>query len=159
MNRNHHFIVSVVQISSNISMVNLISRSHRSQKFSSQTTKVLPFQSIRQSSLFSIRPISQIPECSCSISHNAPFRTEMCTFLFWMEHTFLFWMKHCGVWKRCILGFVNQVHCSWYTPHTATWWHHQMETFSALLALCEGNSPVRWIHITKASDTDLWCFL
>ena len=22
------------------------------------------------------------------------------------------------------------------------WWHHQMETFSALLALCDGNSPV-----------------
>ena len=25
---------------------------------------------------------------------------------------------------------------------TMTWWHHQMETFSALLALCAGNSPV-----------------
>ena len=24
----------------------------------------------------------------------------------------------------------------------STWWHHQMETFSALLALCVGNSPV-----------------
>ena len=24
----------------------------------------------------------------------------------------------------------------------ATWWRHQMETFSALLALCAGNSPV-----------------
>ena len=22
------------------------------------------------------------------------------------------------------------------------WWHHHMETFSALLALCAGNSPV-----------------
>ena len=29
--------------------------------------------------------------CTCSISHNAPFRTEMCTFLFWMEH--------CGIWN------------------------------------------------------------
>ena len=27
------------------------------------------------------RPISQTPECTCFISHNAPFRTEMCTFL------------------------------------------------------------------------------
>ena len=26
--------------------------------------------------------------------------------------------------------------------HLATWWRHQMETFSALLALCAGNSPV-----------------
>ena len=25
---------------------------------------------------------------------------------------------------------------------TKTWWRHQMETFSALLALCAGNSPV-----------------
>ena len=24
----------------------------------------------------------------------------------------------------------------------STWWRHQMETFSALLAFCEGNSPV-----------------
>ena len=26
--------------------------------------------------------------------------------------------------------------------HDITWWRHQMETFSALLALCAGNSPV-----------------
>ena len=24
----------------------------------------------------------------------------------------------------------------------SSWWHHQMETFSALLAICAGNSPV-----------------
>ena len=27
---------------------------------------------------------------------------------------------------------------AWYPP----WWRHQMETFSALLAICAGNSPV-----------------
>ena len=28
-------------------------------------------------------------------------------------------------------------------PHRRyTWWRHQMETFSALLAICAGNSPV-----------------
>ena len=32
-----------------------------------------------------------------------------------------------------------------------SWWRHQMETFSALLAICAGNSP--------ASDAGLWCFL
>ena len=32
-------------------------------------------------SLHLIRPISQIPQCICQISHNAPFLTEMCTFL------------------------------------------------------------------------------
>ena len=48
-------------------------------------------------------PNSQIPECTWSISHNTPFRTEMCIFLFWMEHY--------GIWIRCILGFVKLVYC------------------------------------------------
>ena len=29
-----------------------------------------------------------------------------------------------------------------YLYHFYTWWRHQMETFSALLAICAGNSPV-----------------
>ena len=37
-------------------------------------------------------------------------------------------------------------HCShvghWWVTGLITWWRHQMETFSALLALCAGNSPV-----------------
>ena len=35
-----------------------------------------------------------------------------------------------------------------------SWWRHQMEAFSALLAICAGNSPVRarWIPLTKASE-------
>ena len=35
-------------------------------------------------------------------------------------------------------------HCAWtfYTHVIVSWWRHQMETFSALLALCAGNSPV-----------------
>ena len=32
----------------------------------------------------------------------------------------------------------NDLFCNCILP----WWHHQMETFSALLALCAGNSPV-----------------
>ena len=28
------------------------------------------------------------------------------------------------------------------TPYVFSWWRHQMETFSALLAICAGNSPV-----------------
>ena len=31
--------------------------------------------------VFENRPISQIPECTCSLSHNALLRTEMCTVL------------------------------------------------------------------------------
>ena len=30
------------------------------------------------------RPISQIPQCICPVSRNAPFKTEMCAFIFWM---------------------------------------------------------------------------
>ena len=33
-----------------------------------------------------------------------------------------------------------------------TWWRHEMETFSALLGICAGNSPV-------TVDVELWCFL
>ena len=35
-----------------------------------------------------------------------------------------------------------------------------METFSALLALCGGESTGDcWIPLTKASDAEVWCFL
>ena len=44
-------------------------------------------------------PNSQIPECARSKSHNPPFKTEMCTFLFCMEP--------CEIGNSCILGFVK----------------------------------------------------
>ena len=34
-----------------------------------------------------------------------------------------------------------------------TWWRHQMETFSALLALCSGNSPVTGEFLTQRPVT------
>ena len=41
-----------------------------------------------------------------------------------------------------------------------TWWRHHMETFSALLALCAGKSPVTTESSSqrKASDAELWRF-
>ena len=42
-----------------------------------------------------------------------------------------------------------------------SWWRHQMETFSASLAICvrgEFTGPW-WIPCTKAGDAELWCFL
>ena len=42
------------------------------------------------------------------------------------------------------------------THFKKAWWRHQMDTFSALLAICAGNSPV---PLTKASDAELLCFL
>ena len=44
----------------------------------------------------------------------------------------------------------------WFLLLHAAWWRHQMEIFSALLALCEG---YWWIPLTKASDAELWYFL
>ena len=32
--------------------------------------------------------------------------------------------------------------CGYYVGVLLSWWHHQMETFFELLALCEGNPPV-----------------
>ena len=56
-----------------------------------------------------------------------------------------------------------------------TWWRHQMETFSALLAICAGNSPVtgefptQWpvtrsffffdLHLDKPLSKQSWCWL
>ena len=37
--------------------------------------------------------------------------------------------------------------------HTSPWWRHQMETFSALLALCAGNSPVAGEFPTQRAAT------
>ena len=40
----------------------------------------------------------------------------------------------------------------------SAWWRHQMETFSALLALCEGNPPVTGGFPSQRPVTELWCF-
>ena len=53
----------------------------------------------------------------------------------------------------------NTVKCRYNTTrvitilHMAPWWRHQMETFSALLALCAGNSPVTGEYPTQRPVT------
>ena len=44
--------------------------------------------------------------------------------------------------------------CLLWVVVTKSWWRHQMEAFSALLALCVGNSPAtgEFPYLTKASD-------
>ena len=52
-----------------------------------------------------------------------------------------------GIWYEyhfavlCLIVDILSVVTGLLSP-TFSWWHHQMETFSALLALCAGNSPV-----------------
>ena len=43
------------------------------------------------------------------------------------------------VWKKCCT--CQQIACH-LLVRMISWWRHQMETFSALLAICAGNSPV-----------------
>ena len=84
---------------------------------------------------------SQIPECTCSISYNAPFRTEMCTFLFWMEH--------CGIWNRCILGFVKLVYCRMMM-------NVYMITLPTPVSLYFQNLPVRqFFHIAFRKNVEI----
>ena len=40
------------------------------------------------------------------------------------------------------------------SAYILSWWRHQVETFSALLALCH-----RCISLTKTSNAELWCFV
>ena len=42
----------------------------------------------------------------------------------------------------CYTGYIGPMHASVTEICTTSWWRHQMEPFSALLALCAGNSPV-----------------
>ena len=41
-----------------------------------------------------------------------------------------------GMWRA------GQARRQWHVAPVVAWWRHQMETFSALLAICAGNSPV-----------------
>ena len=58
----------------------------------------------------------------------------------------------------------NGNYCSRHTllPDNYVWWRHQMETFSALLAFCAGNSPVTGEFpvqrlVTRSFDVSLIC--
>ena len=46
------------------------------------------------------------------------------------------------IWIREEVGSTPMCQNDWFWITCISWWRHQMETFSALLALCAGNSPV-----------------
>ena len=51
----------------------------------------------------------------------------------------------------------STLHCfSFFQFKCSSWWRHQMETFSALLAICAGNSPVPGEFPTQRPVT--WSF-
>ena len=47
-----------------------------------------------------------------------------------------------GLAQDCSDSTANTLELLKYCTKPSTWWRHQMETFSALLAICAGNSPV-----------------
>ena len=61
-------------------------------------TKALPEPMM----IYCIRPTPQSPQGTGPISHNTPFKTEMCTFLSLRVY--------CGIWDRCVVGFVRLVY-------------------------------------------------
>ena len=76
---------------------------------------------------------SQIPECTCSISHNAPFRT------------FLFIMEHCGIWNRCILRFVKLVYWPGFKGQEAC--EALLQGINISLLKCNNNDSATIKHI------------
>ena len=59
-----------------------------------------------------------------------PYRLYFACPYFWVErNSFYDGINSYSPYFQCIMN-------------SETWWRHQMETFSALLALCAGNSPV-----------------
>ena len=78
--------------------------------------------------------------------------TDLTTILWWYPATTLPMCPKQTPYSRTISTWyemwISSVEYSWYAPtgpgHPCgcAWWRHQMETFSALQALCAGNSPV-----------------
>ena len=69
----------------------------------------------------------------------------------------------CCIVTSSLIGWAHTQDDPWYAHglwcYGKTLWRHQMETFSALLALCAG---IHWSPVnsrTRASDAKLWCFL
>ena len=54
------------------------------------------------------------------------------------------WLFDLHCWSFTHLVPLCQEHIPLFLPNQwhLSWWRHQMETFSVLLAICEGNSPV-----------------
>ena len=98
--------------------------------------------------------------------HNWPFTYRVYVFFdkMYLFHTELI----CGFHKPLInykrdklLWLWNQL-CNVHADDYVPWWRHQMETFSALLVLCAGNSPVTGEFpaqrpVTRSFDVSLIC--
>ena len=78
-----------------------------------------------------------------------------CQFQFWSPPVSLHWAKKedRNITAHDFNGMVRLVFSTNYLP----WWRHQMETFSALLVLCAGNSLVTGEFPSQMPVTRTWC--
>ena len=90
-NQSHYIESNILKYYTQHNQDDLLCKSHNAP---------VPYPTIHHSEQ-SRWPAVQIPQCTSPISHNSPFRTEICPFLFWMVH--------CGIWDWCIVGFVRLV--------------------------------------------------
>ena len=78
--------------------------------------------------------------CACMEPHIPGKSTILTTgaiLVMWNDrkHTQILYLTAWNALRYCC-------HSSGHTSHHSSWWRHRMETFSALLAICAGNSPV-----------------
>ena len=59
----------------------------------------------------------------------------------------------------CMLCWYQTCRIMWYLVFRHSWWRHQIETFTRYWPFVREFTGHRWIPPTKASDTELWCFL
>ena len=62
-------------------------------------------------------------------------------------------LRHLIIHKSCIKKINLKSACHWVGRPCNAWWRHQMETFSAVLAICAGNSPVPGEFRTQRPET------
>ena len=87
--------------------------------------------------------------CYCGLTNNLSKYFFRCTHFFKISYSFwpsdaIWWHGSESILAQAMalcrrhqaITWINVEHFPW------TWWRHQMETFSALLAICAGNSPV-----------------
>ena len=65
------------------------------------------------------------------------------------ENVSIWWRHHDYLWSEPLFSAIYARG----SILTRAWWRHQMETFSALLAICAGNSPVPGVFPTQRPVT------
>ena len=89
------------------------------------------------------QPLTTINNNTIQCKHTSQQRNEI-KFLI-HQHALCIITMEFHVWKQRKIKAKTSVddYIKWICCHILwAWWRHQMETFSALLALCAGNSPV-----------------